>query len=76
MYRKHTLVSIERRFKGVSSKSFKLMTLLHRTCMDDKMYPRKAYNMLLNIQKQNYTTCACSGRNVLYKFDFGVVWEM
>ena len=44
--------------------------------MDDKMYPRKAYNMLLNIQKQNYTTCACSGRNVLYKFDFGVVWEM
>ena len=52
------------------------MTLLHRTCMDNKMYPRKAYNMLLNIQKQNYTTCACSGRNVLYKFDFGFVWEM
>ena len=46
------------------------------TCMDDKMYPRKAYNMLLNLRRQNYNTCACSIRNVLYEFRFGVVWKM
>ncbi|WP_293716285.1 hypothetical protein, partial [Thiolapillus sp.] len=49
---------------------------LRLTCMDDKRYPRKAYNMLLNLQRQNYNTWACSIRNVLYKFGFGVVWEM
>ena len=49
---------------------------LRLTCMDDGRYPRKAYNMLLNLQRQNYTTWACKVRNVLYKFGFGVVWEM
>ena len=49
---------------------------LRLTCMDDRRYPRKAYNMLLNLQRQNYTTWACKVRNVLYKFGFGVVWEM
>ena len=44
--------------------------------MDDKRYPRKAYNMLLNLHRQNYNTWACSIRNVLYKFVFGVDWEM
>ena len=32
--------------------------------------------MLLNPQRQNYTTSACKVQNVLYKFGFGVVWEM
>ena len=32
--------------------------------------------MLLNLQRQNYNTRACSIRNVSYKFGFGVVWEM
>ena len=41
-----------------------------------RRYPRKAYNMLLNLQRQNYTTWACKVRNVLYQFGFGVVWEM
>jgi len=44
--------------------------------MDDIRYPRKAYNMLLNLQRQNCTTWACKVRNVLYKSGFGVVWEM
>ena len=44
--------------------------------MDDNIYPRKAYNMLLNLQRQNYNTWACRIRNDLYKFGFGVVWEM
>ena len=30
---------------------------LRLTCMDDRMYPRKAYNMLLNLQRQNYSKC-------------------
>ena len=49
---------------------------LHLTCMDDRRYSRKAYNMLLNLQRQSYTTWACKVRNVLYKCGFGVVWEM
>ena len=44
--------------------------------MDDRRYPRKAYNMLLNLQRGNYATWACKVRNVSYKFGFGVVWEM
>ena len=32
--------------------------------------------MLLNLQRQNYTSWACKVRNVLYKSGFGVVWEM
>ena len=48
---------------------------LRLTCMDDRRYPRKACR-LLNLQRQNYTTWACKVRNVLYKFGFGVVWEM
>ena len=44
--------------------------------MDDRRYHRKAYNMLLNLQRQSYTTWACKVRNVLFKFGFGVVWEM
>ena len=32
--------------------------------------------ILLNLQRQNYTTWACKVRNVLYKFGFGVVWEI
>ena len=32
--------------------------------------------MLLNLQRQNYTTWACKVPNVLYKSGFGVVWEM
>ena len=38
--------------------------------MDDRKYHRKAYNMLLNLQRQNYTIW------VFYKFGFGMVWEM
>ena len=37
---------------------------LRLTCTDDRRYPRKAYNMLLNFQRQNYTTWACKVRNV------------
>ena len=48
---------------------------LKLTMMDSKRYPRKAYNMLLFLQKQNYVTWACSVRNVLYRFGFGFVWE-
>ena len=43
--------------------------------MDDRRYPTTAC-MLLNLQRQNYTTWACKVRNVLYKSGFGVVWEM
>ena len=32
--------------------------------------------MLLNLQRKNYNTWACSIQNVLHKFGFGVVWEM
>ena len=39
---------------------------LRLTCMDDRRYPRKA-DMLLNLQRQNYTTWICKVRNVLYK---------
>ena len=43
--------------------------------MDNERFPKKAYNMLLSLQSQNYVTWACSVRNVLYKFGFGIVWE-
>ena len=53
------------------------------TCMyssssssDDRRYSTKVYNMLLNLQRQNYTTWACKVRIFLYKYGFGVVWEM
>ena len=36
-------------------------------------YPKKAYNVLLHLQRQ---TWACKVRNVFYTFGFGVVWEM
>ena len=49
---------------------------LRLTWIDHKRYPREAYNMPLNLQRQNYNTWACSIWNVLYKFGFGVVWEM
>jgi len=48
---------------------------LRLVCMDNSRYPKKAYNMLLMLQRQNYTTWVCSVRNVLYKFGFGIVWE-
>jgi hypothetical protein len=48
---------------------------LRLTMMDEKRYPRKAYNMLLRLQRQNYNTWACDVRNVLFKFGFGIVWE-
>ena len=44
-------------------------------CMDDSRYPKKAYNMLLFLQKQNYSTWACNIRNLLYTYGYGVVWE-
>ena len=37
---------------------------LRLTCMDDRRYLRKANNMLLNLQRQNYITWACKVRNV------------
>ena len=43
---------------------------LRLTCMDDTRYHRKAYNILLNLQRQNNSTCARSSRNVLFKFGF------
>ena len=48
---------------------------LRLTCMENSRFPKKAYNMLLSLQRHNYTTWACSVRNVLYKFGFGFVWE-
>ena len=32
--------------------------------------------MLLNLQRQNYSTWSCKVQYVLYQFVFGVVWEM
>ena len=43
--------------------------------MDEQRYPKKAYNMLMSLQRQNYTTWACQIRNMLYYYGFGVVWE-
>ena len=43
--------------------------------MDNVRYPKKAYKMLMELQRQNYTTWACAVRNTLYKFGFGIVWE-
>jgi hypothetical protein len=43
--------------------------------MTDSRLPKKAYNMLLSLQKQNYSTWACDIRNVLYMYGYGVVWE-
>lgn len=48
---------------------------LRLTMLDTGRYPKKAYNMLLALQRQNYTTWACKVRNVLYRFGFGIVWE-
>ena len=48
---------------------------LRLTRMENNRYPKKVYNTLLSLQGQNYITWACSVRNVLYKFGFGVVWE-
>ena len=43
--------------------------------MDNCRYPKKAYNMMIALQRQNYSTWACNVRNVLYRFGFGIVWE-
>lgn len=48
---------------------------LRLTMLENYRYPKKAYNMLLALQKQNYTTWACNVRNTLYKHGFGIVWE-
>ena len=36
---------------------------------------RKAYNMLVALQKQNFVTWVDNIRNVLYMYGFGIVWE-
>ena len=43
--------------------------------MADFRFTKKAYNTLLALQSQNYTTWACRVRIVLYQFGFGFVWE-
>ena len=43
--------------------------------MDDTRLPKKAYNMLLFLQRQNYSTWACNVRNMLYMYGYGFVWE-
>ena len=48
---------------------------LRLTRMNNERYPQKAYNMLLYLQRQNYTTWACNIRNILFQFGFGEVWE-
>ena len=48
---------------------------LRLVCMEEHRYPKKAYNMLLSLQNQNYVTWACRVRNVLFKYGFGTVWE-
>jgi len=48
---------------------------LRIVCMDETRLPKKAYNMLMSLQRQNYSTWACKVRNVLFMFGFGVVWE-
>lgn len=48
---------------------------LRLAMLDNHRYPRKAYNMLLTLQRQNYDTWACGVRNVLFRFGFGIVWE-
>ena len=42
----------------------------------DHRYHKKEYNMLLALQRQNHSTWACEVRNVLYRFGFGIVWDM
>ena len=46
------------------------------TCVDDRRYPQKACDLLLDLQRQNHTTWACKVQNVLYKSGFNVAWEM
>ena len=48
---------------------------LHLASLDRSRYPSKAYKMLLSLQSQNYTTWACSVRNILFRYGFGVIWE-
>jgi len=48
---------------------------LRLVCMDDSRVTKKAYNLLLLLQGQNYVTWACKVRNVLYTYGFGIVWE-
>ena len=43
--------------------------------MEESRIPKKAYNMLLFLQRQNYDTWACNVRNVLYMYGYGIVWE-
>lgn len=43
--------------------------------LDNSRLSRKAYNMLLFLQQQNYTTWACAVRNILFTYGFGFVWE-
>ena len=43
--------------------------------LDNDRLSKKAYAMLIHLQKQNYDTWACNVRNVLYMFGFGYAWE-
>jgi hypothetical protein len=43
--------------------------------LDESRYPRKAYNMLMLLESQNYSTWISDVRNTLYMYGFGVVWE-
>ena len=49
---------------------------LRITMLGDQIYPKKAYNMLLALQRQNDCAWACRVRNALYRSGFSVVWEM
>jgi hypothetical protein len=43
--------------------------------LGNERYSKKAYNMMIHLQRQNYVTWACGVRNVLYMYGFGYVWE-
>ena len=48
---------------------------LKLTRHNDSRLCKKAYNMLLFLQRQNFVTWLDNVRNVLYRYGFGVVWE-
>jgi hypothetical protein len=43
--------------------------------MENSRYPKKAYNMLMSLENQNYTTWVADVRNTLFCYGFGIVWE-
>ena len=59
----------------VITKSKCIKFWLKLTRLNENRLAKKAYNMLLSLQKNNYSTWVDNVRTLLYTYGFGVVWE-